>query len=276
MKLAISTSATARWSVQETIACAKRLGVEGVELDSLPDPPDVVARAARDAGIELACLGTRAAFADRDVDDLVSGGIVRAAIDVAREMGCRLVRMSDIAAGRAREAAVVRFGEFLLPLADYALERAVTLVVENALSLRTARAMWGVMDRLSHPALGVCWDAASARAAGETPYQSVPVLNSRIRHVHVRDVGAAGEVQPGGGEAAIAALVTRLRGVGYAGFLSLSYRELPEPEVLLAEAARRVRGWARPAAVKGKGPVVAKAASRGASDAAPAGGDVRV
>ena len=62
MKLAFSTSIAPGGAVEEAIACAKRLGVEGIELVAPPADPVAAGEAARQAGIELACLATSAAF----------------------------------------------------------------------------------------------------------------------------------------------------------------------------------------------------------------------
>jgi sugar phosphate isomerase/epimerase len=248
MKFAFSTAAVPGWAWREVVRRAKEMGYDGVEWAG-PIGPEVgeVARAAREGGVEVACVATEAAYRGRRADDCVSRGVVEAAVDAAREMGCPLVRVLD-----GREADVIGLGEFLRPLADYALERGVTLVVENALALRTARAMWEVVDRLQHPAVGVCWNLLSATAAGESPYVSVPVLNSRIRYVRV------GDATVGGRELSVKTLVERLRGIGYQGYVSVGYGEVGE--AYLAEAVGRLREWSRPAVV-GKGKAAAKPAA---------------
>lgn len=249
MKFAFSSAAVPGWEWREVVARAKSMGYDGVEWAGPVDPE--VAKMAHDAGVEVACISTDVVYRGRRSDDGVSRGVVEAAIDTAGEMACPLVRVLDAAEGR--ESDVIGFGEFLQPLTDHALDRNVTLVVENALTFRTARAMWAVLDRLQHPALGACWNLLAATEAGESPFVSVPVLNSRIRYVRV------GDATVGGRELPTKAFIERLRGIGYQGYLCVGYGEVSE--AYLAETVKRLQEWSRPATAKGKAAAAVKPAA---------------
>lgn len=237
MKFAYSSAAVPGWGIADVIGRATGMGFDGVELAGpIGSEAGEIGRAAKEAGIEIACLSTSAAYRGQVTDDCVSGGVVEAAINAARETGCRCVRMLDAVPGR--EADVVGFGKFLRPLADYALGAGVTLLVENALTLRTARALWTVLDPLQHSAVGVSWNLLAATAAGESPYVSVPVLNSRIRYVRT------GEATVGSREVPVKSLMERLRGIGYQGYVSVGYGD--EGEAYLADAVKKLRDWSRP------------------------------
>lgn len=267
MKIAFSTASVPAWDVGTTLARAKAMGFDGVELGHAPDDLADVARVAKEMGVGIACLCTPASYTGRGYEDRVAGGVIESAVDAARALGCPCVRILDPAEGRLGESGLIRFGDFLAPLADYALQRDVTLLVENARSLRTARQLWTLLDRLNHPSLGVCWNVRSAVLAGESPQISVPVLNTRIHHVRLADARiddrGVTAVQFGDGQFPIPALLNRLRGIGYGGYVSVAYGDLGEnAEAFLAESLKRLREWTRPQVeAKAAKAVVAKSAA---------------
>lgn len=236
MKFAFSTASVPTWTIAEAIDRAKAMNFDGIELTG--SPPADIAQAARDAGIDIACLATPTAYRGQPTDDCVSRGVIESAIDTAQALGCRHVRMLDVIPGR--ETDIIGFGTFLKPLADYALAHDVTLLIENALTLRTARALWSVLDPLQHPAVAACWNLQSATAAGETPHVSVPVLNSRIRYVRVP------ATTPATAELPTRLLLDRLRGIGYQGYVCVGYGEAGESS--LSDTLKQLRDWTRPPA----------------------------
>ena len=142
----------------------------------------------------MACLATPVRMTGRAAEDARQAAALRGYIDAARGLGCPLVRVLDAEPrkGHSLAATGVVLGDWLAPLGDYAAERGVTLVVENAITFRTARDLWGVLDRIQHPAVACCWDVLSAARAGESPYTAAAVLNSRIRHVRCATPNSAG------------------------------------------------------------------------------------
>ena len=40
------------------------------------------------------------------------------------------------------------------------------IVMENALSFRTAKEIWTVLDRVNHPSIAACWDVFNAALIG--------------------------------------------------------------------------------------------------------------
>ncbi len=128
---------------------------------------------------------------------------------------------------QSRSAAGMALGGWLAGLGDRAAEKGVVLCVENAVSIRTAREMWTVLERLNHRMVGAAWDLSSADRAGESPWTSVPTLNSRIVYATVQE-----------GEGDIRGFLERLRGIGYEGWVTI--RALPDQ---LAEALTRLREW---------------------------------
>jgi sugar phosphate isomerase/epimerase len=156
---------------------------------------------------------------------------------------------------RGRETTALALGDWLLPLGDYAAERDVTIVVENALSFRDSKEMWLILDRLNHPSIACCWDLINAALIGEPPSVSVPTLNSKIQYTQVKDakLGALGALycKLGEGDVAVQKFLIRLKGIGYDGYVTLEWEKawLPNiagPEEILPDSIAKLREWSKP------------------------------
>ena len=91
------------------------------------------------------------------------------------------------------------------------------------------------------------------RDGRESPYISVPTLNSRIQYAQVKDakLGQLGATytQLGTG-VQLETFLTRLRGVGYKGWVTVEWEKawlpnLAEPEAILPDAIKKLREWSR-------------------------------
>jgi sugar phosphate isomerase/epimerase len=267
MKFAFSTVACPAWDFETVVARAREYGYDGVELraglnDSiltasnpfLTDPKKV-----RDlfagAGLGVCCLASSIEMTQNRRADVRQIEDLRRYVDVARELDCPLVRVFDmkVKPGWDRSSAGVAFGDWLLPAGDYAAERGVTIVVENALSFRSAKEMWAILDRLGHPSIACCWDVFNAALIGEAPAFSVPTLNSRIQYAQVKDakLGSLGATycKLGDGDVPVEKFLIRLRGIGYGGWVTFEWEKawlpnLAEPEEVLPDAIKKLRTWA--------------------------------
>lgn len=191
MQFGFSTRCCPNWELTTLVAKARELGVEGVELDieRVRHAPEATRQVCEQAGVKIVCLNTPIARTGR-AEDVALASALRHAIDCAKTLACPIVRVGDavISSRASRASSAVELGDWLRSLADYAAEANVVIAIENAISFLTAPEMWLVVDRVDHPSLGICWDVCRAALAGEGPALSVPTLNSRIQHVHVRDV----------------------------------------------------------------------------------------
>ena len=278
MQFAFSTAACPTWDLPTVVARAAAWGFHGVELCGRADDPgparadpwaadpDLVRQAFAAAGVEIACLSTSVAFTGQRSRDAERALELRVHLDVAGQLGCPLVRVPDVPLrkGQNRDAVAVALGDWLLPLGDHAAARGVTLVVENASGFRLSPQMWGLLDRVAHPAIACCWDVCSAALGGEEPAVSVPTLNSRIAYARAKDAhltpGGASHAAFGAGDVAVRDFVTRLRGVGYGGHVSVGWEKAwaVDPEAALPDALGKLRQWSAPPAPAGKLPVAAK------------------
>jgi sugar phosphate isomerase/epimerase len=92
---------------------------------------------------------------------------------------------------------------------------------------------------------------------GESPFLSVPTLNSRIQYTQVKDAkltSLGATLCPlGEGDVAVETFLTRLRGIGYDGYVTFEWEKawLPNiapPEEALPAAIKKLKEWGRPAA----------------------------
>ena len=275
MKFAFSTVSCPKWDFDTIVARAREYGYHGVEIrgflneraattaDLFKEDPDALRRRFESNRVEVACLASSIAVEqagapwkvwkrspnERRATDL------RTFIDAARRLGCPLVKIFDtqVRPGQSRAAAGTALGDWLLPLADYAADRDVVIAIENALSFRSSKEMWSILDRLQHPSIGCCWDVFNAALIGESPFFSVPVLNSRIAYAHVKDatLGPLGATYTklGAGDVPVEKFITRLKGVGFTGYVTLEWEKawlpnIAEPEDVLPDAVEKLRKWA--------------------------------
>jgi len=249
IQFAFSAAACSQWDVETLAGRARELGYEGVELcpgsGSAGDPAVIDPQKARgifqSTGVRVACLAVAVSCTQDKKSDAAAADRVRRWMDLAAQLECPRVKILDvrIKPRQSRTAAGLALGDWLAPLGELARERGVVLGVENAISFRTARELWTVLERLNHPSIGSAWDVNNAAAAGESPWISVPTLNSRIVYATVREGGQGEPVDLRG-------FLERLRGIGYGGWVTIH-----APADQLAEAIDRLRERGNPDGMKG-------------------------
>ena len=164
---------------------------------------------------------------------------------------------TQVKPGHSRAGTGNLFGDWLMPLGDYAADRDIVMAVENALSFRSSKEMWAILDRLGHPSIGCCWDIFNAALIGEGPSVSVPTLNSRIIYTQVKDakLGPLGAnfCKLGEGDVSVEKFLIRLLGIGYEGYVTLEWEKawlpnIAEPEEILPDSIKKLREWTQPPA----------------------------
>lgn len=267
MKFAFSTVSCPKWDFETIASRAREYGYQGVEIRGflnetlmtaanvfLSDPRKVRG-IFESAGVQIACLSSSVLKTGKRKEDERQAAYLREYIDTAAKLDCPLVKVFDVEVrpGQSRDGAGLALGDWLLPHADHAASRGVTIVIENALSFRAAKEMWTILDRLQHPNVACCWDVFNAALIGESPYFSVPVLNSKIQYTQVKDakLGSLGATycKLGEGDVPVRKFVTRLRGIGYDGYVTLEWEKawlpaLAEPEEILPDSVAKLKEWA--------------------------------
>jgi sugar phosphate isomerase/epimerase len=227
------------------VAAVNTLGYDGAELN-FPAPMSET--------FKIACLSGAMADGGQPNEGKNRSTHARGQISAASQFGCAIVKITEsaIRAGQNRAASGLALGDWLLPLADYAADRGVTLALDNTQSLRTARETWTILDRLNHPSVGCCLDTLTLARLGESPQVVVPMLNSRIVYVQVSDAkdlsDPASDCDLGDGVVPIETAITRLRGIGYSGWMTVRLPGTAQPiEPRLSKALASLRAWTRPA-----------------------------
>jgi sugar phosphate isomerase/epimerase len=269
MKFAFSTVACPEWDFETLCARGKEYGYDGIEVRGflnesiltasnifLTDPAKLRSML-KYHGLSICCLASSIAMKGKKKTDRMAADDCRRYIDTAAAVGCPLVKIFDteVRPGQNRASAAIELGDWLLPLGDYAASRDIVIVVENALSFRSAKEMWLILDRLQHPSIACCWDVFNAALIGESPYISVPTLNSKIQYAQVKDakLGPLGAsfCKLGEGDVAVEKFLTRLMGIGYAGWVTFEWEKawlpgLAGPEESLPDAIKKMRDWTKP------------------------------
>src|SRR4051812_36185123 len=170
IQLAFSTVACPKWDFDTIAARAKEYGYDGVEIRGflnesvltasnafLTDPAKL--RATFDsAGVEIACLASSVAMTfDARKNAALAHGL-RTYIETAARLGCRVVKIFDTQirrpgliprTGDTRATAARALADWLAPLGDVAAHHDILIVIENALSFRTAKELWLLLDTLN-------------------------------------------------------------------------------------------------------------------------------
>ncbi len=241
MKFAFSTECCPEWDFPIIAGKARGFGCDGVEISGAAGPSDMPGRLSlddpaadrqvlavfRSASIDIACVAAPARLTGDQRADPTNAAALRRWIDLAADLDCPRVMLRDPEPRRGVSglAAGAALAAWVAPIADHALTRGVTLVVCNDATLTSARLMWGMLERLRHPAVACCWDLYRAAQAGESPSVSVPTLNSQIRYARLGGM-AAGSHAPAPREpesiSDVQLFLTRLRGIGYGGYVTVA------------------------------------------------------
>jgi hypothetical protein len=165
MKFAFSTVACPEWDFETICARGKEYGYDGIEVRGflnesiltasnifLTDPAKLRSML-KYHGLSICCLASSIAMKGKKKPDRIAADDCRRYIDTAarRRLPFRQNLRYGSWTGHDRASAAIELGEWLMPLGDYAAARDIVIVVENALSFRSAKEMWLILDRLQHP-----------------------------------------------------------------------------------------------------------------------------
>jgi sugar phosphate isomerase/epimerase len=276
IRIAFSTLGCPQWELTRIVEQARALGYHGIEFRGIKlqmklyELPEFSTRLAEtrsrfaDAGLAVCCLGTSCRFHDTDKKKLaenVDEG--KRFMDLAAQLGCPVIRVfgNEVPKGASKKDTLAQIADGLRALGEHGAGRNVTAAIENHGEFLLAKDMKWLVDAVRHPNVGVCWDVGNAKAGGEEPETSVPLLKRAIVHCHVKDAVFDKHEDPqhpghrkhtycllGEGEVKIAKFVELLAKHGYGGFLSLEWEkgwipELAEPEVAFPHAIRKLHAW---------------------------------
>jgi sugar phosphate isomerase/epimerase len=258
MKWVLNASRLGGWDFAAIAALAKDAGYDAVELGASADDSQFTStnvllsdltkvRGIFDAaGVEIAALASSMAIAPGRESFAEEIGVI---LDAARRLGAGIVRIQHRGAprsGRVREVSNAQ----LMAAADVAAERKIRIVVDNAPEAASINQIWELLERLGHPAIGCSLNLLNATLAGQSPYQTVPMMNQKILYTEVADARLDGAgVKPcklGEGNVPAQDFLTRLRGIGYGGCVALELRDDSTAEEIARDGILKSREWAQP------------------------------
>lgn len=217
---------------------AANAGFGGVELgasvhDTFPSrgnvflcDPNPICEKIRSAGLSIAAICGYVGLPGRTVFDSHFAEEIKQLSRTTRQLECGQLRLADF---QFRPSG--NLIDWFMRVGDFADGLGVTILLSNGAGLGNAIGLWTLLERIDHPAIAACWDVGQALRDGESPEQSVPTLNQKIRHVLV-PIDMSEEIMEG--------VLTRLMGIGYGGFLSLEVHAQPTPAQLTG-AMNRLR-----------------------------------
>jgi hydroxypyruvate isomerase len=234
---------------------AAELGFRAVDIQFPYDeaPPEAVAAAVRDAGVEVVLLNLPAG--DRAAGESGLAALpgreaefrdgCAAALAYCRALGCRRVNvLAGIpAAGADPEACRVTLASNLAFAAEQCAAAGVTAMVEPingrdvpGFFVQTAEAALEAIDRAGHPNLRLQLDLYHCQVMGDDPIATLERHLPRIAHVQFAD--APGRHEPGTGEIDFPLVFAAIDATGYDGWVGAEYRPSGRIEDSLA--------WFRP------------------------------
>lgn len=241
-------------SAPSVLAVAHEAGLDGVEVCLRGDYADdslwtvsgarSVAAAARALGLEIPSLAllmlNQGSFAGDDPTRERARGIVRHAIDLARELGARIILLPFFGAGKIDgETGVARVVEELRALAPAAAAGGVKLGIETTLP---APVVVDVLRAVDSPVITNYFDVANAVWLGYDPIAELETLIAAgaLPQIHIKDIqDQPGDRAPGDGRVPYALVGKALRRLGYDGYLIFETPATDDP----VNAARRHRSF---------------------------------
>ena len=267
MKVSFSTLACPDWTLPQIIAIAVGESYDGIELrfvqgeDSLWKLPVFsgkelasTKRALADHALTISCLDTSCRFDSPHAAErrrwIVEGERMA---DLAAELGAPGLRVfgDTIQPGADRASTQSWIAESIRELAEIIATRGVEVWIDNHGDFSAAQEAAAILAQAACPRVGVVWDPANSFAASqEQPAEGAALLQSAIRHVHMKDLqhnqNVWRYVLAGEGDFPLLDLKSALDRLRYERFLSFEWEkkwhpEIADPEIALLHFARWFR-----------------------------------
>ncbi len=276
MKLAYSSNAYMRYSIEETIRRIAGLGYQGLEL--LADVPhawpagllDERRRAIRD------CLEEHG-LAIANVNGFMMNGVAdprqpywhpswiesdpnyrairrehtKRALRLAADLGAPSIQTEPggpLEPGQSWNQAFRRFYDELMPCVELAEQLEVDLLIEPEPGLLIERfePYLDLAGRVDSPRLGLNFDIGHAFCMGEEPCEWIGPMANHTRHYHIEDIAASREhahLIPGHGAIDFVGVLEAIQKTGYDGWVTVElYPYIDDPDAAGREAKTHLEG----------------------------------
>ncbi len=270
MKLAFSSNAYLRFTLEETVRRIAGFGYRGIELLAdvphawpaglLPERVDEIRKLIDDAGLTVSNINAfmMNAVADprqpywhpgwTDPDPhyrAIRREHTKRALRLAADLGAPHITTEPggfLAPGQTRVEASQIFYEELMPCLDVADEVGVGLLIEPEPELLIEKfgEYLEFVDRLDSPRVGLNFDVGHAYCVGEDPQDWVATMAEHTVHYHLEDIAPTRVHQhlvPGHGAIDFAATLLEIQKTGYDGWLTVElYPYGADPDSAAREA----------------------------------------
>lgn len=273
MKLAFSSNAYLRFTIEETIARVAALGYTGIEL--LADVPhawpagllEVQKQSIRDAlAKHNLTISNINAFMMNAIADprqpywhpsyiepdpnyrAIRREHTKRSLHLAHELGAPHITIEPggpLAAGQTWRVGSDMFYNELMPCVEVAEKLSVPILIEPEPGLLIERfdQYLEFASRINSPMIGLNFDVGHAYCVGEDPQDWVAKMADHTRHYHFEDIAATRIHQhlvPGRGAIDFALTLTAIQKTDYKGWLTVElYPYIDDPDA----AAREARGF---------------------------------
>jgi sugar phosphate isomerase/epimerase len=275
MKLAYSSNAYTRTSLERALASISAIGFDGAEI--LCDHPHLFPGRTSDTevamlkrqltGLGLAVSNLNANTANGYFDPLPPENVFEpslssanrvsrdwrtrfsiAAVRIARELGASCISLTSghPGSGGLPDQGLAYFTDSLKRICEVAEDQAIKVGIEYEPGLLVERAheVMEVIERVGSSHLGVNLDIGHSHLNHEPPEEAVATLSGRIWNVHVEDIANHKHFHlvPGDGDMPLKRYLQALKREGYDNHLTVelyTYTHMPE------EAGRRSLGYLR-------------------------------
>lgn len=235
-------------SLAEYFAAARQLGLEFVEVNVSPNTPkhltydatdaevEQMVRLAADEGVTVVALAGGNNFAASDVDAEIAR--VKRQIDMAALAGAEVLRIFAgwVSASQFTDATFQRISAALAAVGEYGAEQGVHVAMENhggitatgaqCRRLLSEAAAGMPVSRMAKP-LGLNFDPANFRHAGEDALAALMVTGDLINYSHWKDVRYEGDTPEycavGEGVIDWAPIVQAVTRNGFDGYWAIEY-----------------------------------------------------
>jgi len=242
MKLGYSTWGMPKLSIDVAVDRIASLGYDGLEISVLPawttsiDTLDAAERKrilnlVNGKGLTISAISGHASLLEENpAENERNLQRLKDAIDLAVEwaQNGRIPYVNTLSGGRTAdwEAQKELFAERLLPAAQYAKSRGVTLAMEPHVDglVDTPERMVTILKMVNEPALKVNFDISHFDVLGMPTEESVSILAPYSVHTHVKDQRGRYPnyefLTPGEGDFDYVDYLKRMRAHGYDGFIT--------------------------------------------------------
>ena len=260
--LSFSTLGCPDWDFKKIVDFAVQHDYTGIEVRGLKREMDLTKvdefsnaqqvaatlKIMKDKGLQFVDLGSSATMhfaegAERE-KNLAEG---RAYIDLAQQLSCPFIRVFPnlFPKDQDRNVTMDLIAKGLFQLGDYAKGKNVIVLMETHGELVRTEDLEKIMQRATHPNVGLVWDVTNMwTITKEPPAEVHKKLKKYIHHTHIKDAklvdGKPQYVRLGQGEVPIFEAIDILIKGGYKGYYSYEWEklwhpELEEPETALAD-----------------------------------------